>query len=64
MYEPVISGEVRGIKCATEIVVDEVLPGDWQAEGIEPVIGHEVLHLCYPVGAWIGNGGERARSVC
>ena len=42
----VICCEVGCIEAASEVVVEQVLPADWQAEGVETVVVCKMLHLC------------------
>ena len=54
LYELVICSEIGAVQRSAELIVDEVLPGDWETEGIQSVVGYEVLHLCVAIGWWRG----------
>lgn len=45
LHEGIVVAEVCGVEGAAEDAIDEVLPGDWEAEGVEAVLLHEVVHL-------------------
>lgn len=49
----VVVGEVCRVQGTAEVVVHEVLPGDWETEGVEAILLHEVIHLLE--GGAVGN---------
>lgn len=64
LHQIIVGGEVRGVEGTAQVVVDEVLPRDWQTESVEAVVGDEVVHLVDAgLAGWVG-GGEGACSVC
>jgi hypothetical protein len=49
LHQDVILGEIRRVKSPTELVVDQVLPGDGQPEDVEFVFSGEVGHLAWAI---------------
>ena len=45
LHQEVVFAEVGGVESAAEVVVDEVLPGDGEAESVHVVVFDEVGHL-------------------
>lgn len=45
LNKTVIVREVCSIECAPQDIVDKVLPPNGQPEGVEPIVGDEMLHL-------------------
>jgi hypothetical protein len=65
LHKVVEDGESCSIECAVEIVVQQELPADWNTEGIEPSVSHEMLHLVNASLAWscCAGDGTVARGV-
>lgn len=63
LHERVVSGEVGAVQCAAKLIVYEVLPPDWQTEGIESVVRDEMVHLVHSSGAGILSARGCAGSV-
>jgi hypothetical protein len=59
----VIRVPVVGVEGAAEVVVQEELPSDWDAEGVQAVVFGEVLHLVDADLAGVDDVGGLARSV-
>jgi len=65
----VVFGEVGGVEGAAEIVVDEELPADWEAEHVHMVVADEMCDLAQAIGPPEGgerwsDGGEGLATVC
>ena len=59
----VVRGPVVGVKGAAEVVVDQELPSDRNAEGVQTVVSDEVLYLVDADLAGVDNVGGLAGSV-
>lgn len=63
LHQVVVGTKVRAVEGTTKVVVDQVLPTNWQAEGVKPIIIDEVLHLGDTIVTWVAHAGDRAGAV-
>jgi len=63
LNELVVLAEVGCVKCATEVVVEEVLPANWEAEDVETIILDEVVDLVDSIGTGVDDARDSAGTV-
>lgn len=59
----IVGGKVGCIKSTTKLVVDQVLPANWETEGVQAGVLDEVVHLVGTCSGWVDNGAGCASTV-
>lgn len=68
LHQQVVRAKILSVESPAEVVIDQVLPGDGQAENVEFVFGGEVNHLAGAIAAVVFVAvavlAKRAVDVC
>jgi hypothetical protein len=56
----IIHAKIVGVQSAAQNIVDKVLPANWEAEYVEPIIVNKMVHLTYTICISLGEqrGGD------